>query len=222
MKKAFDFLQDLKENNNREWFEKHRPTYEVARDEMAVLVQKILDGMKEQDVIEQVEARKSMQRIYRDVRFSKDKTPYKQHFGGKITRATKYRRGGYYFHLEPGNTFVVAAFWNPNKEDLAWIRSHIAMDAAPLDTIVNDPIFKKEFGEIEGEKLKNKPKGYEIDHPNIEWLKYKQFLVFKHFSDEEALSPNFHKKVLKAFAQMLPFLDYMSDILTTDLNGEEV
>lgn len=222
MKKAFEFLSKLRKNNNREWFEAHRESYDNAREEVEILVEKIRLGIGEFDVIDTSSARKSMQRIYRDIRFSKDKTPYKQHFGGRFKRSTKYRRGGFYYHLEPGCNFVTAAFWNPNKEDLAWIRLHIAQDASPLEEIVDSPIFKKEFGELQGEKLKSKPKDYDKDHPNIEWLKYKQFLVMKYFSDEEVLAPSFHIKVLDAYRNMMPFLDYMSEILTTDLNGEEI
>lgn len=222
MKYALEFLAKLRENNNREWFEKHRENYENAKAEVEVLVEKIRQGISDFDVIDTPSAKKSMQRIYRDVRFSKDKTPYKHHFGGQFKRSTKYRRGGFYYHFESGNNFVVAAFWSPEKDDLAWIRSHLAQDIEPLLSITNNPVFIKEFGELKGEKLKVKPKGYEKDHPNIEWLKFKQYLVFKNFSDAEVMKADFHDKVLKAYQQMMPFLNYMSEILTTDLNGEEI
>lgn len=222
MKKAFQFLTQLRENNNREWFEAHRDVYEEARLEVEVLVDKLLSNLEKHDVLDTATGKKSMQRIYRDIRFSKDKTPYKRHFGGQFKRATRFRRGGYYYHFEPGNNFVVAAFWNPSKEDLAWIRSHLAEDVQPLKEIVECSEFVQSFGELKGVRLKVKPKGYEKDHPNIEWLKFKQFLVFKNFTNSEVLSRDFPQLVDNAFIAMRPFLDYMSEILTTDLNGEEI
>lgn len=222
MKKAFQFLTELRDNNNREWFEANRYSYEIAREEVEVLVDKLLLKLQKHDVLDTPSGKKSMQRIYRDIRFSKDKTPYKRHFGGQFKRSTRFRRGGYYYHFEPGNNFVVAAFWNPSKEDLAWIRSHLAEDIEPLREIVMSSEFVQSFGELKGTKLKVKPRDYPKDHPNIEWLKFKQFLVFKNFTNQEVLSKDFPHKVDNAFKNMRPFLDYMSEILTTDLNGVEV
>ncbi len=125
------------------------------------------------------QAKKSVFRIYRDVRFSKDKSPYKTHFSGSLKRATKQLRGSYYFHLEPGPCFVGGGFWGPEPDDLNFIRLYLALNPAPLRKILKSKSFKSNFGELQGEKLVNVPKGFEKDHPAADLLRYKQFLISK-------------------------------------------
>ena len=170
--------------------------------------------------LEPLEIKNCTFRINRDIRFSKDKSPYKTHFGGHLSRATKLLRGGYYFHIEPGNCFVGGGFWNPSAEDLKQIREQIAADPTPLLDIIHSADFKKHFGTLEGEKLKTAPKGFDKNHPAIELLNYKQFLLSKSFTDKEAQAENYAQKIIETFLAMRPFFDYMSEILTTDLNGE--
>ena len=180
----------------------------------------LLELMSKQDNIETVSGKKSLYRIYRDIRFSKNKTPYKTHWGGFFTRATKLLRGGYYFHIEPGNSFVGGGFWQPNSDDLKRIRFSIAADDTELRDIIADKKFIKTFGQLVGDQVKTAPQGYKKDHPSIDLLRFKQFLVTKKFSDKEVLDKNFTNEVVKTFTVMRPFFDYMSEVLTTDANGE--
>ena len=164
-----------------------------------------------------------MNRIYRDTRFSKNKTPYKSHWSGGFRRATAHLRGGYYFHLEPGgNSMVGGGFWGPDKDDLLRIRQELAADASELRSIIAAPDFIKFFGELGGSQLKTSPKGFDKEHPNIDLLRYKQFVVRKHFTDKEVLEPGFYLKMNETFQAMRPFFDYMSIVLTTDANGVSV
>jgi uncharacterized protein (TIGR02453 family) len=129
------------------------------------------------------------------------------------------RRGGYYFHIEPGNSFIGGGFWAPNPQDLKRIRDEIAFDAAPLRKILKSKSFITTFGELQGEQVKTAPKGFDINNEAIDLLRYKQFLLMKKFTDKEVLDPSFAKQAALAFKNMRPFFDYMSDILTTDING---
>ncbi len=214
----FQFLKDLAQNNNRAWFAEHKPRFQELDKEIKAFGQALEAKMNEHDVVENVK----VYRIYRDVRFSKNKLPYKTNRGGSFTRATKLRRGGYYFHLEPGNSFIAGGFWGPNKEDLKRIRVEIAADAQELRDIIAQSIFVETFGELKGQQLKTAPRDYPKDHPNIDLLRYKQYLLIRNFTDEEVLADDFLDKLNLSFANMRPFLDYMSDVLTTDENGVSI
>ncbi|QEC77054.1 DUF2461 domain-containing protein [Mucilaginibacter ginsenosidivorax] len=216
---AIDFLNDLKNNNNREWFTAHKEFYQQQLGFVEGFVDAILANLNLHDVIETPTGKKSMHRIYRDTRFGKDKTPYKTNWSGSFRRATKYRRGGYYYHFEPGNTFIACGFWAPNPPDLKRIRDDIAFDDKPLRKIINSPVFIKSFGTLRGETVKTTPKGYPPDHEAIDLLRYKQYLVVHRFTDEEFLSAGFFESVCQALRDMRPFLDYMSEVLVTDING---
>nr|WP_068893308.1 DUF2461 domain-containing protein [Pedobacter panaciterrae] len=216
------FLNTLKENNNREWFNDHKEEFQKEQELIEAFADGLLEELNVDDVIETPSGRKSVYRIYRDVRFSKDKTPYKTHWSGSFRRATKYRRGGYYFHIEQGNTFIAGGFWGPSTKDLKQIREHIAFDATPLRGILSSEEFVSTFGTLKGEQLKTMPKGFSVDHESIDLLRYKQFLLVRQFSDEEVLAEFFLKEAVKTFKNMRPFFDYMSEILTTDINGVEI
>jgi len=219
MKKTFQYLNQLKSNNNREWFTNNRSLYEETYAEMLDLGQHVIDHMNEHDNIETRSAKKSIFRIYRDVRFSKDKTPYKTNWGGFLRRATAKLRGGYYYQIEPGNCYVAGGFFNPNSKDLLHIRRQISQHSESLREILNSLEFREFFGQLDGEKLKTSPRGFEKDHPDIDLLRYKRFIIRHHFSDREALNKDFAITIANGFKLMRPFFDYMSDILTTDLNG---
>ena len=213
---VFKFLKDLGKNNNRDWFAENMPRYLAANEHFKALAEEINAGMQKQDHVEKMK----LYRIYRDVRFSKNKAPYKNSFSGGFVRATKALRGGYYFHLQPGgNSMVGGGFWGPNKEDLQRIREEIDLDAAPLRKIIKSASFKKHFGELQGQQLKSAPRDFPKDHPDIDLLRYKSFIVTKTFTDKEVQSPGFAKEVLKYFGATRPFFDYMSEVLTTDGNG---
>lgn len=222
LSETLKFLTSLRKNNTREWFSKHKTDYEKAFNQLIPFADAVLLALNKTDQIETPTGKKSLFRIYNDVRFSKDKTPYKTNLGGGFRRATKFRRGGYYYHIEPGNSFVAGGFWSPNSEDLAHIRQHLAAEPDRLQVILKSAAFKKMFGSLEGEQLKTSPRGYTNDHPAIDLLRYKQFIIKHDFSNEEVLDAKFHLKMVKVFEAMRPFLDYMSEILTTDLNGEEL
>ena len=130
--------------------------------------------------------------------------------------------GGYYLRIENGASFVGGGFWEPNKDDLLRIRKELELDASELRDIINQPSFKKFFGTLQGEELKSAPRDFDKTHPNIDLIRKKQFLVGRQFTNKEVLAPNFKKEVIETFKAMRPFFDYMSDILTTDLNGESI
>ncbi len=223
-KENLDFLIDLKANNNRDWFTENKSLYLKNHEDLIAFADDLLIKMNEHDTIETPSGKKSLYRIYRDVRFSKDKSPYKTHWSGSFSRATKLLRGGYYFHIEPGNSFIGGGFWGPNKEDLLRIREDIATDDEELRAILSSPEFVEAFGGLSkfGDQLKTAPKGFDKDHPAIDLLRFKQFIVGKHFSDEEVLSENFSERANSTFKLMRPFFDYMSEVLTTDANGESL
>lgn len=217
---GFKFLKRLKENNNREWFNAHKTEFQAEQQFVETFAEELLGKLSKHDLIETPSGKKSLFRIYRDTRFSNDKTPYKTNWSGAFRRATKQRRGGYYFQLEPGNTFIAGGFWGPSPEDLKKIRDDIAFDPAPLRKILKSRSFISHFGALEGEQLKTTPKGFDAGHEGIDLLRYKQFLLIKRFTDKEALSDTFLKEADLTFQAMRPFFDYMSDVLSTDPNGE--
>lgn len=218
--KTFDFLTQVAENNDREWFKANRHLYDASYEEMLAFVDEVNTLMKEHDNILDLSPKKSLFRIYRDVRFSKDKSPYKNNWGGRMKRDTPFLRGGYYYQIQPGNSFVAAGFWNPNSDDIKLIRQQIAADPKAVDKVNNNKDFQKTFGGITGDKLKKSPRDFDPDHEAIEWLKHKQFVVRKHFTDKEVMQENFAATISDTFRKVRPFFNYMSEILTTNLNGE--
>lgn len=215
----FDFLKQLKKNNNREWFADHKDRYLAELAQLEAFADALLIEMNKHDVLETETGKKSLFRIYRDTRFAKDKTPYKTHWAGSFKRATKKRRGGYYFHIEPGNSFVAGGFWGPEPKDLKRIREEIAYDDKALRKILKSKSFTDTFGTLDGEQVQNAPKGFSTDHPAIDLLRFKQYILMRKFTDKEVLSDDFLKQVNDTFKKMRPFLDYMTEVLTTDENG---
>lgn len=216
-KASFDFLTKLKKNNNRDWFNAHKSEYQQHHEEIKGFLEEVKGHMQEHDHIDEHRCR--VYRIYRDVRFSKDKTPYKSNWSANMTRATHALRGGYFFSLSPGRSMIAGGFWGPNKDDLLHIRKQISQDPDPLRAVINADDFKKTFGAIDGEQLKTSPKGFDKEDPAIDLLRYKQFILRRDYTQAQVLSPDFAKTVSEGFKEMRPFLDYMTDILTTDLNG---
>jgi uncharacterized protein (TIGR02453 family) len=216
---ALEYLRELREHNTREWFNANKPRYQAELAQVVAFAENLLARMSQHDELEPMTAKQSLFRIYRDVRFSKDKSPYKTHFSGQMKRATKWRRGGYYFHFEPGGSFAGGGFWAPNSADLKRIREELAADAQPLRELIATPEFRETFDQLEGEQLKTAPQGYSADHPNIDLLRYKQFLLTRAFTDQEVTAPGFLDQLVESFRRMIPFFDYMSEVLTTDANG---
>ncbi|MEO8762156.1 MAG: DUF2461 domain-containing protein [Bacteroidia bacterium] len=221
-KESLDFLKLLSKNNNRDWFNNHKETYTKSQENIINFADALLVEMNKHDAIETVSGKKSLYRIYRDVRFSKDKTPYSNYWGGGFKRATKQLRGGYYFHLEAGNSFLAGGFWGPNTDDLQRIREDMALNYADWKKLLANKKFANTFGGMLGSQLATAPRGYEKDHPAIKLLRYKQF-IFKHkFTDKEVLSADFVQKANDTFKNLRPFFNYMSEVLTTDANGESI
>ncbi len=211
------FLQQIEANNNRDWFEKHKEDYLTAQENVKTLMQSLELGLNRSD---NIEAHK-LYRIYRDIRFSKDKTPYKNYFSGYFKRRGEERRGSYYMSIQPNQTKIGGGFYGPNKEDLFRIRKEFEADNS-IKTIVNEPNFIKQFGTLEGSGVATAPKGFDKTHPNIHFIRKKQFYAFRTFTDKEVLSKDFPEMALQTFVAIRPFFDYMSDVLTTNLNGESI
>ncbi|WP_374464870.1 DUF2461 domain-containing protein [Chryseobacterium sp.] len=216
MKKAFEFLSHLKENNNREWFARHKSEYDVIVKENKVLFTQIYHELQEHDQLKGMH----IFRIYNDVRFSKNKAPYKTNFGVGYSRSKPMLRGGYYIQLEPGNSFVGGGFWGPEAKDLLRIRKEFEISSKEIEKIISDTTFIKYFGELKGDAVKTAPRGFDKNHPAIDLIRKKQFLVMRKFTDKEVLSDSFHKEAIQTLLAMRSFFDYMSEVLTTDMNGE--
>ena len=215
---TFSFLKELKTNNNRQWFNSNKNRYELIRESIKDFSNSIKNEMDEFDEIDKVK----IFRIYRDVRFSKDKTPYKKNFGISFHRKKPELRGGYYIHIEENKTFIACGFWNPNKDDLFRIRKEFQIDSFEFRNIINTEKFKKVWGSLKGEELVTSPMGFSIDDPNIDLIRKKMYLFSKNYTNKEVLNSNFNNKIVSSFREISPFFDYMSNLLTTDLNGESV
>ncbi len=160
-------------------------------------------------------------RIYRDVRFSKNKLPYKTHFGGSFHRTKPELRGGYYLHLAPENeSFIATGFWDPSKEDLLRIRKEFETDSEDIRALMDTPAFKAVWGTVQGDELKSAPRGFDKQDPNIDLIRKKQFIFVRKYSDKAVLSKDFEHQIVESFKVIRPYFDYMSSVLTTNLNGE--
>lgn len=213
------FLKDLNSNNDRDWFAENKASYEAHQANLVEVADELLANLSKHDNIDTPTGKKSVMRVYRDVRFSKDKSPYKTYTGFGFRRATQLLRGGYYINIEPGNSFVGGGFWGPNKDDLLKIRKGIETDEVEFRKILNSKEFKSFFGELKGDQLKTCPKGFDKESPVVDLLRYKQYLLMKRFTDAEVLSDDFLEKADDTFKAMRPFFDLLSYILTTDENG---
>ncbi|MEL6852798.1 MAG: DUF2461 domain-containing protein, partial [Bacteroidota bacterium] len=196
--------------------------YQAAHENVIAVAEEIMTRMSEHDHLVHRSGKQMLFRIYRDVRFSKDKSPYKSHFSGRMKRATPYLRGGYYFRLGPGQSMMAGGFFSPNPEDLKRIRTEIADDAMPLREIIAEEHFQAHFGELSGEGVKTAPKGFDKTHPDIDLIRKKQFIARRTFTDKEVLSPDFLDELEDAFLALRPYFDYMSELLTTDGNGQRI
>ena len=214
-KSTLDYLKELKKNNNREWFMANRSAYDNARADYESYVQDIIDHIITFDpILKGLEAKSCTYRINRDIRFSPDKTIYKTHLGAFIVRGGKKngdRFAGYYIHLEPGNSMIAGGAYVPPSQWLTAIREKISENGKKLAGIIRDQEFIKYFKEIEGEKLKTAPKGYPKDHPYIELLRMKSFLVSRMISDKEICSPEGFTTIIRAAEVMKPLNDFLND-----------
>ncbi|MCW5515189.1 DUF2461 domain-containing protein [Muriicola sp. Z0-33] len=217
-KEALLFLEQLKKNNNREWFTEHKNQFKALQTEIKKFYEELKEQMNTHDSIEKLK----MFRIYRDVRFSHDKTPYQPHFAGSFSRAGARLRGGYYLKIKPGESFIATGFWGPEKNDLLRIRKELEQDANEFRKIIGTGDFKKIWGELQGEEVKTAPKGFNKEHKDIDLIRKKQFIFVRNFTDKEVLSSDFLNEVNASFKAIRPYFDYMSEVLTTNINGESI
>lgn len=215
-KSTLEFLKKLNLNNNRDWFLENKSEYLKAKNNFETFAEKILNKVIENDpIMEGLEIKNCVYRINRDIRFSNDKSPYKTHLGAFMVRGGKQngdRYAGYYFHVEPGNNSMIAGgAYIPPSDWLKAIRENIAENGDKLLSILEKSDFKKMFGSLDGEKLKSAPKGFPKDHPYIDLLRMKSFLVVRMISDKELLSDDCLKLVNKATKLIKPFNDFLND-----------
>ncbi len=212
---TYTFLSDLKLNNDRTWFQANKPRYEAAHEEFLVFVDALIHRISEFDPgIAHHSAKDCVFRIYRDVRFAKDKSPYKTHFGAHVSLAKQksdiHTRAGYYLHVGPGESMLAGGAYLPQGAWLRNIRQEIDLHGHELQAIVEDPAFVRYFGGISGESLKKVPKDFPSDHPHAELLKRKSFLASHTCSDEQVFSPGFLEHAVAVFKVMAPFDEFLN------------
>jgi len=215
-KNTFKFLKDLKKNNNRDWFNDNKHIYGDARANFEEFIANLIINISKFDPpIENVNPRKSIFRIYRDTRFSKDKTPYKINLGAHLTShsAKLHDRAGYYIHLEPNNSFLAGGAYLPPAPWLNAIRYEINRNSKEFKKIITSKSFKNYFGELEGEKLKTAPRDYPKDHPEIELLKLKSFLAVHKITNKDVFSKKYLQHAVKVFKALHPFDKFLNDAI---------
>ncbi|MEM5564773.1 DUF2461 domain-containing protein [Psychroserpens sp. AS72] len=218
-KEILDFFKKLEKNNDRDWFNEHKPEFKKLEANAKEAYKYIYENLNKHDVVDGFK----LFRIYRDVRFSKNKLPYKTHFGGSFSRKKPELRGGYYVHIQPNNeSFIATGFWEPNKDDLLRIRREFEQDDSEIRSIVSNKKFKAVWGDFVGDELKTAPRDFDKEHPAIDLIRKKQFIFTKKYTDKEVTSDQFIDDVNASFKAIKPFFDYMSDVLTTNLNGESI
>lgn len=215
-KSTLEFLSDIKHNNNRDWFIKNRNRYLEAREDYESFVQAVIDGISIFDpILKGLEVKSCTYRINRDIRFSNDKTLYKSHLGAFIVRGGKKngdRFAGYYIHVEPGNNSMIAGgAYIPPAPWLKLIREKIDEKGDKFMKIITDKGFVKCFGELEGEKLKTAPRGFPKDHPYLEFLKLKSYLVVRMITDKEVVGKDCFGLIIRASKVMKPLNDFLND-----------
>ena len=216
---VLNFLKKLEKNNNRDWFNDNKKEFKTLENEVKTFYNELFTLIKTHDDVDSFK----LFRIYRDVRFSKNKQPYKTHFGGSFHRKKPEFRGGYYLHIQPNNqSFIATGFWEPNKEDLLRIRKEFETDASEMRSILSSKLFNQVWGDLEGEELKSAPRDFDKNHPDIDLIRKKQYIFTKKYKDTDILSNDFLNEVNNSFKAIRPFFDYMSDVLTTNLNGESL
>ena len=217
-KNTISFLKELKLNNNREWFNENKDRFNNIQSQVKIFAQEVNDSLNVSDNIEKIK----IFRIYRDLRFSKDKTPYKKNIGMAFHRAKPELRGGYYLEISADESFIAVGFWNPNKEDLLRIRKEIEIDGQEFKRIINQKKIKEIWGDLKGDEVKTSPKGFTSDHEYIDLIKKKQFIFIKKLKEKDILDEKFQIELVNYFESIRPFFDYMSEVLTTNLDGEVI
>ncbi|MES2277844.1 MAG: DUF2461 domain-containing protein [Bacteroidota bacterium] len=215
--KTLDFIADLKQNNNRDWFLDHKEQYDAARENITEFTAAVLKELSKIDTLvdAHTDPKKCIMRIYRDIRFSKDKTPYKHWIGIHKLSQGRYAAGiGYYLHIEPGNSFIGGGYWMPEGEHVKMIRQEIDYNAADFKAIVDAPTFKKIFGEFrDQEQLKTIPNGYDVDNENMSLLKLKSFAAVHQLTDDELKQKDVAITIAKVFKELYPLLGFLQNAI---------
>lgn len=210
------FIQNVADNNNREWFAENKQRYEEAKSDVLNLVAEIIPELSKVDplISSETDPKKSLMRIYRDVRFSKNKDPYKNNFG--IWFSAKSKGGnepGYYLHIQPGKNFLAGGYWMPEAAHLKLIRQEIDYNFSDFEKVITEKNFKSSFKLGTGNALKNAPKGYDPADPNIEFLKLKSFEATTQIDDEEFLKPTIVNKLVSSFKTVNPLVAFLRNAL---------
>jgi uncharacterized protein (TIGR02453 family) len=223
-KEGLRFLRQLKRNNNREWFQEHKSTYEEClKGPMAEMIEALARDFKRfaPEIIASTKV--SAFRIHRDTRFSKDKSPYKTHVAAVFPRSGLPKDAGarLYFHVAPAEVWIGGGVYMPLPEDLSAIRAHLGENVASFRRIIGSSQFRKLFGSLEGEQLSRVPRGFSADHPAADYLKYKQFLAGRTLPSSVAVAPSFYKTVVETFRGMLPFIRFLNDPIVQSRRSQE-
>lgn len=211
------FLKDLKKNNNKPWFDANRHRYDAAKRDFEHFIDEVIDVFGKKDkTIAFLRAKDCLLRIHRDIRFSKDKSPYKTNFGASINKGGKsaWHSAGYYFHLEPGQSFVGGGIYMPPPDALKKVRQEIDYNFPDFKKIIGSKKFKSLYGDLDKSKeflLSRVPKGYEPDHPAAEYLRLKSYIAFLSLSDAEVTSKTLIKKTTGAFETLKPLIDFINE-----------
>ena len=212
---SLNFLGELSQHNSKDWFDMNRSAYEDARGTFTGFIDYLIDELRSSDNLQGLSARECVLRIYRDIRFSKDKSPYNTHFSAIIAPGGKKSDlQGYYVSIQPqGHSLIAGGLHEPTPEQINRFRQAVARDASAFKVITSNKLFIDQFGKIEGERLKTAPKGYDRDHPEIELLQLKQVTALHYFADRELLAGNFPERAVVVCRALKPFLDYLNEVL---------
>ncbi|MBN2699291.1 MAG: DUF2461 domain-containing protein [Bacteroidales bacterium] len=221
MEQILHFLSVLKDNNNRDWFQKNSERYQEALESFSQLVRGILTGIAGFDpAIMGLDEKDTIFRIYKDIRFSKDKTPYKSHFGAYIAKGgRKSKDAGYYFHIEPGGSFIAAGIFMPDSEHLKAVRQEIMFRPGAFMEITEDALSKGFTRGGAEDKLKLVPKGFPTDFKYADELKFKHYIFMREYRDDQVLSGTFPDMVVKDFRELFPFVSFLNTAI--DFKGNE-
>ena len=214
-KSTLSFLSSLKKNNNKDWFDKNKDKYLAAKKNIDDMTEELIRSFSAFDKkLAGLKAKDCVFRIYRDIRFSKDKTPYKNNMGASINAGgKKVMSAGYYIHIQPGGSFLAGGVWMPPTDQLKKIRQEIDYNGKKFKSILSAKEFKKYYGKLDDSKeykLARPPKGYDKDHPDVELLKLNSYIVWHQYKDKDVLSKNFAKELTKGAKVMKPFLDFLN------------
>ena len=213
---TIDFLKNLKKNNNKAWFDENRSKYEASKTDFTSLVAQVIKDLSKMDIrYESLEAKKCIFRLNRDVRFSKNKSPYKTNFGASFSiGGKKSGNAGFYFHIEPENNFIGGGIWMPEADTLKKIRQEIDYNFKDFEKIITTKDFIKYYQKLsEDEKLKNPPKGYDKENIAIEYLKLKSFVVGAQLNDNDLIKKDLSKKIHEHFKVLMPFIQFLNQAL---------